>query len=122
MITENIIKYLEENEELFNRLIEELDSWNGYLGDDRWNPMDELDELLYGVTPTDIIRMTNHSKFDIDDNYVRCDGYGDLESAYSLDYTDHLDEYFVKELMSERSHIDINDKELEYMLDELEEE
>ena len=120
--TEKIIKYLEENEELFNRLIEELDSWNGCLGDDRWNNMDELNELLYGVEPTDIIRMTNHGDFDINDSYFRYDGYGDLESAYSVDYTDHLDKYFVNELVSERSHININDSELEFMLESLEEE
>jgi len=121
MITENIIKYLEENEDLFNRLIEELDSWNGYLGDDRWIPMDELDEMLHHESPSDIIRMVS-SDFDLNDIYFRFDGYGCLESSYYLDYTNYLDEYFVKELMDKRSHIDINDKELEYMLDELEEE
>lgn len=41
---EKIKAYFEENEEIFNACIEELDSYNGYLGDDRYYPMDELDE------------------------------------------------------------------------------
>ena len=31
-----IIEYFENNEETFNDCIEELDSYNGYLGDDRY--------------------------------------------------------------------------------------
>lgn len=33
--TEKIIAWFKENEEVFNDCIEELDSYNGYLGDDR---------------------------------------------------------------------------------------
>ena len=34
-----------ENEDEFNVSIEELDSYNGYLGDDRYYSMDDLYEL-----------------------------------------------------------------------------
>ena len=40
--TEKIIIYFKEHEELFNDCIEELDSYNGYLGDNRYYCMDEL--------------------------------------------------------------------------------
>ena len=116
MTAEKIVKYLEENEEVFNRLIEELDSWNGFLGDDRWNPMYDLDEVLSGESATDIIRLVQNSSFDINDDYFRFDGYGSLESAYSLDYSDYLDESFVKKLADNMDHIDIDDPKLERML------
>lgn len=40
-----LMSYFEENEDDFNDSIEELDSYNGYLGDDRYYSMDELYEL-----------------------------------------------------------------------------
>lgn len=116
MTAEKIVKYLEENEEVFNRLIEELDSWNGFLGDDRWNPMYDLDEVLSGESATDIIRLVQNSSFDINDDYFRFDAYGSLVSAYSLDYSDYLDESFVKKLADNMDHIDIDDPKLERML------
>lgn len=33
-IIADILAYFKENEEVFNNCIEELDSYNGYLGDD----------------------------------------------------------------------------------------
>ena len=38
---ENLFK---ENEELFNNTIEEIDSWDGFLGDDRYFFMEDLDD------------------------------------------------------------------------------
>ena len=42
-VINDIIKLFTENEELFNNCIEELDGYNGYLGDDRYYSMDELE-------------------------------------------------------------------------------
>ena len=39
-IIEKIVEYFKENESVFNDCIEELDSYNGYLGDDRYYSMD----------------------------------------------------------------------------------
>lgn len=41
---ERIIEAFKNDEETFINTIEDLDSWNGYLGDDRYYSMDELDE------------------------------------------------------------------------------
>lgn len=49
-----IIAYFEENESVFNDCIEELDSWNGYLGDDRYYEMEMLKEFYHGVDPIEI--------------------------------------------------------------------
>ena len=40
-ITKEIIEYFKNNEEIFNECIEELDNYNGYLGDNRYYFMDE---------------------------------------------------------------------------------
>lgn len=51
-----IRQWFEEHEDAFNDVIEELDAWNGYLGDSRYYPMDELDEFCVGMTPTEILQ------------------------------------------------------------------
>ena len=43
-ITREIIEYFKNNEDIFNDCMEELDSYNGYLGDNRYYLMDELEE------------------------------------------------------------------------------
>ncbi len=48
--TEKIIAYFEENEDIFNSCIEELDSFNGYLKDNRYYEMELLDEFLTAPT------------------------------------------------------------------------
>ena len=43
-VAAEIIEFFENNEDIYNEAIEELDGY-GYLGDDRYFSMDELDEL-----------------------------------------------------------------------------
>jgi hypothetical protein len=136
-----IISYFEENEETFNECIEELDSYNGYLGDDRYYEMDMINELF---TDSDNIDLLNRAFFGRDDDnwytdtrgkkiygsfnpnrdYFYFNGYGNLVSSNYKDYTHKLDEYFVKALAENRSYIDTieNDEELTTLFDELENE
>ena len=46
-----IIEYFEENPSDFEEVIEELDSWCGYLGDDRIEDMEYLDEIYFDQKP-----------------------------------------------------------------------
>lgn len=55
-ITADIIDFLWANEDIYNEAMEELDSYNGYLGDDRYYSMDELDELYSGTEPSELLR------------------------------------------------------------------
>ena len=119
---DKILKYFRENEELFNRLIEELDSYDGYLDDDRWYPMEELDEYLSGKDPSDIVRMTYYGTINPNDDYFRVNAYGNLQSTEYLDYSDHLDKYFVEDLLEAREYIDIDDWKLNDLLSRLQEE
>lgn len=45
VIIADILAYYKENENAFINSVEELSDYNGYLGDDRWEDMDELSEL-----------------------------------------------------------------------------
>ena len=140
-IIEKIVEYFKENESVFNDCIEELDSYNGYLGDDRYYSMDELNELYSGVEPDEIIRRAfygydeetfttdahgnrTYGAFNPNRDYFRFNGYGNLVSADYKDYSAHLDEYAVEEMAENRNWIDTieSDIELSALFDLLEED
>ena len=125
---ENIISYFEENEDTFNAAIEELDAYNGYLGDDRYYDMDMLDELYSGTEPTELLYRAFYGRdddawsydeytqqkvygaFNPNRTYFYYNGYGNLVSADYKDYSDHLDEYAVESMLDNIDYIDtIND-------------
>lgn len=136
-----IIAYFEENKGTFNECIEELDSYNGYLGDDRYYSMDEFNELYNGVDPIEILQRAYfgrdndtwhtdasgnkiYGEFNPNREYFTFNGYGNLVSSDYKDYSDKLDEYFVEALLENRYYIDTieNDEELAELFDELENE
>lgn len=139
-ITADIIAYFESNEEEFNQAIEELDSYNGYLGDDRYYSMDDLDELYNGVEPSEILARAfygydedtyttdsagnrEYRPFNPNREYFRFNGYGNLVSTNYKDYSAQLDEYAIDAMSDNRCYIDsIEDsEELAALFDELEE-
>lgn len=138
-ITADIIEYFENNEDIFNDCMEELDSYNGYLGDDRYFSMDELDELHNGTEPSELLRRAfygydeetyttdkdgnkNYGAFNPNRDYFRYNGYGNLVSADYKDYTAMLDKYAVESMSENRDYIDSIDdnEELTALFDELE--
>ncbi|MFR2991315.1 MAG: hypothetical protein ACLTLL_06730 [Acutalibacteraceae bacterium] len=138
-ITADIIEYFENNEDIFNDCMEELDSYNGYLNDDRYFSMDELDELYNGTEPSELLRRAffgydeetyttdrdgnkTYGAFNPNREYFRYNGYGNLVSADYKDYTEQLDEYAVESMNENRCYIDSidNDEELTALFDELE--
>ena len=58
---EKLMQYFKENEDDFNDSIEELDSYNGYLGDDRYYAMEDLDELYSGCSATELLNPVRFS-------------------------------------------------------------
>lgn len=134
-----IIEWFEDNEEVFNDCIEDLDSYNGYLGDDRIYSMDELDELYNGTDPTEILRRAfygcdaetwhtdshgekEYGPFCPNRDYFTSDGCGNFVSMDYKDYSDHLDEWAVEAMAENRGNLYyINDNpELRDLFDELE--
>lgn len=110
-----LFDYFNENGDIFNEVIEDLDGYNGYLGDDRYYYMDELDELYSDTNPTELLTRAfygydednyitdsygreEHQAFNPNRDYFRYNGYGNLVSSDYKDYSDHLDNYFLDEI------------------------
>lgn len=139
-IMNRIINYFEENEEIYNEAVEELDSYNGYLGDDRYYSMYDLDELYRDTEPTEILYRAFYGHdddcwhtdssgnkiyeaFNPNREYFYFNGYGNLVSSNYKDYSDKLDKYLIESMSENRYYIgaiDDND-ELSALFDELEE-
>ena len=138
---EKIIEFFKENENIFNTCIEELDSYNGYLGDDRYYYMEDLKEFYHGADPVDILYRAFYGRdddtwhtdahgekiygpFNPNRDYFYYNGYGNLISSNYKDYTGHLDVYVVEAMNDARAWIDTIDEndELLNLFDEFEKE
>jgi len=117
--------YYQQNEDDFDRDIEELDAWNGYLGDDRCYPMDELNELLQGKD-IDWILARAYYGWDDDDwheengekihgpfcpnrEYFYFNGYGNLVSTDCPDYSNYIGEYAVQDIIDNANRLNLSD-------------
>lgn len=138
-ITADIIRYFAENDDVFTDCIEELDDYNGYLGDDRYYSMDELDEVYRDSDPLEILRRAYYGRdndtwttdssgnktyceFNPNRDYFYYNGYGNLVSSDYKDYSAHLDNCAIEAMSENRSYIDSigNDEELTAFFDEIE--
>lgn len=134
-----IIKFFEDNEDIFNSCIEELDGYNGYLNDDRYYDMEYLNEFYNDVEPLELLYRVfyghdedyyttdssgnrTYGEFNPNRNYFKYNGYGNLVSTNYPDYSDKLDNYFIDSLIENRQHIyNIEEnEELQILFDELE--
>lgn len=140
-IINQIIEFFNNNEEIFNSCMEELDSCDGYLGDDRYYCMEELDELYSDTKPIDLLYRAfyghdddtwttdasgnkTYGEFNPNRTYFYYNGYGNLVSSDYKDYTGHLDRYAVEEMSENRHYIDSieEDEKLSALFDSLEED
>lgn len=138
-IIDEIITYFENNEDVFNDCMEELDGYNGYLGDDRYYPMEELDDFYRDTDPTELLQRVffgydehnviidewgeeHRKEFNPMRDYFRYNGYGNLVSTNYKDYSAHLDNYAIEAMSENRCYIDSieENKELAALFDELE--
>lgn len=138
-IIEKIIEYFKENEEVFNQCAEELDNYNGYLGDNRYYSMDELNDFYRDTDPIELLQRAyygydadtyttdgngnrEHGEFNPNRDYFKYNGYGNLVSTDYPDYSDMLDKYIIDDMLENRQWIDTIDEnpELSELFDELE--
>jgi hypothetical protein len=137
-----IIAYFEDNNEIFNECIEELDSYTGYLGDNRYYEMELLNEIYSESEPLELLRRAffGHdednwhtdgsgnkirAEFNPNRDYFKFNGYGNLISTDYPDYSEYIDdEYAIEEMNKNRQWIDAIDDnyELSKLFDELENE
>lgn len=133
---DKIISYFQENDDVFTETIEELDSYNGYLNDDRYYYMEELDELFQGREVSWILARAffgydeetwainsngekEYGPFNPCRDYFSFNGYGNLVSADYKDYSAYLDDWFIDQLLEYRNNLYLND-DINELLDELE--
>ena len=136
-VVENIKDYLTENPTDFEQIAEELDNIDGFLGDDRYYAMEELDDVYEGEAPTEVLRRAffgydedtyttdahgerNYGEFNPNRDYFHFNGYGNLVSTDYKDYSSYLDEDFIRAMIEHRDALNL-DFELENLLDEAEE-
>lgn len=139
-VTADIIAFFQEHDDIYNDAIEEIDSYNGYLGDYRYYNMEELNEFYSWQEPQEILFRAfygydedtyntdssgnkTYGAFNPNREYFRYNGYGNLVSADYKDYSGQLDKYAVESMSENRHYIDsIDDSdELAALFDELEE-
>lgn len=135
---EMIVGYFQENEEEFITLIEELDSYNGYLGDDRYYNMEDLNEFYSGTEATEVLTRAfyghdaetwhtdshgekEYGPFNPNRDYFYYNGYGNLVSADYKDYSDKLDEWFVNEIIDNAGQLYEIPDEVQEIIDSIEE-
>lgn len=100
-----IVNYFEENPDVFEECIEELDSYEGYLDERRYYDMEDL-PLFLPSDPFEALNLaffgydekTNSDHFNPNRDYFRFNGYGNLVSADSKDYSMFVDSYAVCEM------------------------
>ena len=134
-----ILEYFESNEEIFNRCIEELDDYDGFLGDERYYEMEMLKDFYHGIDPIELLQRAYFGRdddnwhtdsrgekvygaFNPNRDYFYYNGYGNFVSSNYKDYSTHLDEWAVDDMLENRQYIDgIDDNtELSALFDELE--
>ena len=119
-LQQELLSYYKENAEAFNNDIEALNSWSGYLGDEKVFPMEELDEFYQGTEPLELLRRAffgydepyekceQHYPFNPNRYYFRFNGYGNLVSTDECDYSDYLDDDFVQEIIDNEDDLPLS--------------
>lgn len=132
-LKQELLAYYKENTEDFNKDIEELDDWNGYLCDDRCYPMENFSDYYEGVDPLEILRraffgyddddstLEKKTQFNPNRDYFYLNGLGNLVSTDRQDYSDCLDEEFVEEIIENAQDLTLSDGAQD-IIDDYEEE
>lgn len=84
-INEKIKELLMENDELLIQAVQNLNSWNGGFDDLSFYENDEeFFNTYFEGNPMEAIRATHFGKYSYNDNYVKFNGYGNLDTySYS---------------------------------------
>ena len=98
----------DDNMEAYYDMLEELDSWDGWLGDERRNPMYSLGDWMSGLDWEDVFNYGRNGEdvyggsFNGSRDYFYVDAYGNLVSTDDRDYD--FDEYGVEAILKQPMH------------------
>ena len=119
-LVDELMNYYRENMEDFANDIEQLDDWTGCLYDDKFHPMEELNEFFSNEKPDEIIRRAfygydepytkdeQREPFNPNRDYFYFNGYGNLVSINQRDYTDYLDNDFIQDIIDNRYNLSLS--------------
>lgn len=110
-VIEAIAEVLDNNTDAFVDVCEELDNWNGFLGDARCYDMSEIDEFF--DRPSDLLE--HMGDFDKDEEYFYFDTWGVSTASDKYDvYSDNVSVDDVIETIEDcYNHIDFTDATLD---------
>lgn len=105
-VMDKIVEELEKDHDAFVEACEELDSWNGFLGDIRCIPMCEIDEFFN--KPSELLDAMDD--FDYNDEYFYFNGYHCVSTTSDVydTYHDDFDEDEVADaLVEDYNHVNL---------------
>lgn len=80
-IRDEIIKYDIDMEDL-GEMLNNINSWNGYFDELRWEPNDEeFYSIYFSNDPQELARAIYYGEYNYCDDYIRFNAYGNLETA-----------------------------------------
>ena len=118
--------YLLNNEEALLSIVKDINSYNGSLEHlDFYENDEEFFEMFFHNNPMEAVRASFYGDYRYCDDYVRFNGYGNLESFSEYDLIEECKDYIndiVEELDNCWESLYIYDDELVKLLEEEEEE
>ena len=100
--------------------VRELNSWNACLDYlDVYNNDDEFFDMFFEGKPAELARAIYYGDFNYNDEYIKFNGYGNLETFSKYDYEELLEENIeeiTENLIEYAEYISINNEELDDLL------
>ena len=125
MKKEKIREYLLNNEDVLLDVVSELNSWNGCLENLDFFENDEEFFNTFFENPMEAIRATYYGNYNYNDDYVKFNGYGNIDSYSEYErieeIKDNIDD-IVENLVEYYYNIYINEELENLILELLEEE
>ena len=101
-------------------VISELNSWNACLDYlDVYNNDDEFFDMFFEGKPAELARAIYYGDFNYNDEYIKFNGYGNLETFSKYDYEELLEENIeeiTENLIEYAEYISIGNEELDDLL------
>ena len=76
--------------EQLKEMLQEVNGWDGSLGDYDYMEIEQINELFHSVEPLEILRMAHFGEFDWNDDYFIVNDYGNLESINEFEFEELL--------------------------------
>lgn len=118
-------EYLLDNMDELRQIVSELNGWNGCLEHlEAYENDEEFFDTFFEGRPMEAVRASQYGDYSYNDDYVRFNGYGNLESfddyEYEQELKDSIDD-IIDNLIANEAHVDVS-AELADLLNPEEEE